>query len=141
MMVVDIMWYNNMLPSDENDNDSSSEEEKEYRNESGSIKRKWNGSLWTKDTPRDNHRVGSSKKKAATSVTPSQKQIQPGNGTANKGGRVPGLHVSSSALISSMSQMGMPMPTVEHYSESSAVREFVRGDIYPRKKTFFAMKS
>ena len=130
MMVVAIMWYNStMSMSGENYENSSSEEDEENTKYRSSVKQKLNGSPSTKDTQRAKNKEGYSKKKAASSITPSHKQMRQGGGTANKGSRVPGLHVASSASVSSMSQMGMTMPIVEHYSESSAVREFVRGVI------------
>jgi hypothetical protein len=137
MMVVAIMWYNSMSTSGGNYENSSSEEEDDNTKDRSSVKRRHSGNPSTKDSQRAKNKEGYSKKKAASSITPSHKQVRQGGGTANKGSRVPGLHVASSTSVSSMSQVGMTMPIVEHYSESSAVREFVRGVIYPKKKTIF----
>ena len=49
---------------------------------------------------------------------------------------VPGLSVMTNASISSVSNLGSSKSSVS-YNEISAVRGYVRSDIYPRKKTIF----
>ena len=58
------------------------------------------------------------------------------------GGRPPVLSISTAASVSSLSHGGYVTPNnggSVHYSESesSAVREYVRSEIYPKKKTIF----
>ena len=52
-------------------------------------------------------------------------------------GLPPALTVSSAASVSSLSQQGCPSNHSVHYSESNAVKEYIRTDIYKHKKTIF----
>ena len=138
-MIVYIIGNNRMSDSDSNNNSSSSEEEP-YQNEdnTSTIKRKRDisGVIEIQPEPTSCGRDRQSKKKrvlAVASVTPAEKRRQSGGTNNKKGSRALGLSVSS---VSSMSQAVLPVIS-EHFSESSAVREFVRGHIYPKKKTIF----
>ena len=136
------MWFeNNMTSSDDDDveGDSDSAKERRKRQECSQV-----GGLSRKCARQNTQWKGSSGNQTTASVTPYNKMMPPGRQRAgltgvrsmpHEGG--PGIAVTGSgASISPMSQVVSNTESV-HYSESSAVREFVRSHVYPRKKTIF----
>ena len=92
---------------------------------------------------------GTGRTPTAASVTPHNKMLPPGKRRAGLSG-VSSMHIEggpgiavtgSGASVSSMSQVVSTSESV-HYSESSAVREFVRSHVLsclPEKKTIFLL--
>jgi hypothetical protein len=90
-----------------------------------------------------NNTAGGGMERAAASVTPFR-MLPPGPGGRtfgiNANGVPPALSVSSGSSVSCLSQTGFPSNNGMHNSETTAVREYVRTEIYPRKKTIFCDK-